>query len=140
MQIDYMLLADYVRQDNGVVHIMGAGIDTIQAPMVPTVQTLGVAARILFDAADEVGALHEASLSFVGSEPVLAVTVRFMTPPPANGVPSHWKTPLGIALLMPVPLPAYGDYTCELAIDGGAAIEPHSIDFRVIPRPEPAQA
>lgn len=31
-ELDYMLLADYVRQDGGVVHVMGAGVDTVTAP------------------------------------------------------------------------------------------------------------
>lgn len=37
-ELDYMVLADYVRQDGGVVHIMGAGVDTVFASAVPTVQ------------------------------------------------------------------------------------------------------
>ena len=36
-ELDYMVLADYVRQDNGVIHIMGAGMDTIATSAVPTV-------------------------------------------------------------------------------------------------------
>jgi hypothetical protein len=132
MRLDYMVLADYVRQDSGVVHIMGAGIDTIQAPLVPAVQPLGVAMRFSFDAADEVGRQHGVSLSFVGpDQPVLTTNSRFVTPPPAPGVPEHWRRALGVALQIAVPLPAYGDYSCELAVDGGNELR-QSIDFRVI--------
>jgi len=35
-ELDYMVLADYVRQDGGVIHIMGAGVDTVTAPVVPS--------------------------------------------------------------------------------------------------------
>ncbi len=49
-QLEYMVLAEYVRQDpTGLIHIMGAGIDTINAPVVPTVQPLGVALWMLPD-------------------------------------------------------------------------------------------
>ena len=48
-ELDYMVLADYVRQDAGVIHIMGAGVDTVTAPAVPTVQPFGVALRITED-------------------------------------------------------------------------------------------
>jgi hypothetical protein len=136
MQLDYMVLADYVRQDGGVVHILGAGIDTIAALQVPTVHQLGIALRFSFDAADQVGQQHDFTISFVGPEQrVVDVRGEFVTPPPAPGVPGHWRTGLGVALQVPVPLPAYGDYTCELAVDDDGTIEPHSIDFRVIPRP-----
>ena len=30
-ELDYMVLADYVRQDGGSIHIMGAGVDTVAA-------------------------------------------------------------------------------------------------------------
>lgn len=140
MQLDYMVLADYVRQDGGVTHIMGAGIDTVQAPHLPAARQIGVAVRISFDTADTVGERHQLTLSFVGPEsPLLSANAAFITPPPAPGVPDHWRTGLGIAFQVPVPLPAYGDYTCELAIDDGAEIDPRSIDFRVIPWPGPGQ-
>ena len=140
MQLDYMVLADYVRQDSGVVHIMGAGIDTIQAPHLPAVQQLGVALRISFDAADQVGQQHRVKLSFVGPQhSVLTAEAVLVTPPHPPEVPEHWRIGLGVALQMPVPLPAYGDYTCELAIDDGSEIDPRSIDFRVIPTPGQSQ-
>jgi uncharacterized protein YuzE len=31
-EIEYLILADYVRQDAGMTHIMGAGLDTITLP------------------------------------------------------------------------------------------------------------
>jgi Family of unknown function (DUF6941) len=134
MQLDYMVLADYVRQDNGVVHIIGAGIDTIQAPRLPSVQQLGVALRISFDAADQVGEEHRIKLSFVGPEhPVLTAEAILITPPHPPEVPEHWRIGVGVALQMAVPLSSYGDYTCEVAIDDGNEVDPRSFDFRVIP-------
>jgi hypothetical protein len=136
MQLDYMVLADYVRQDGGVIHILGAGIDTILAARVPAIQPLGIALRISFDAADPIGQQHHVKVSFVGPEkPVLTVEAPFSRPPQPPDVPEHWRTGLGVALQIPVPLPEYGDYACELVIDDGTEIDARSIDFRVIPPP-----
>jgi hypothetical protein len=138
-QLDYMVLADYVRQDAGVIHIMGAGVDTITHPVVPAVQPLGVALRISFDTTEQAGEEHRLTVTFVGpDQPVLGVSARFSTPPRPPGVPEHWRGALGIALQMPVPLPRYGDYSCELEIDDGAITK--SIDFRVVPPPILAQS
>lgn len=141
MQLDYMVLADYVRQDGGVINIMGAGIDTIQVARVPAVQPFGVALRLSFDVADPVGQEHHVRVSFAGPErSVLTIEAPFSRPPQPPGVPGHWRTGLGIALQLAVPLPDYGDYACELVIDDGAEIDARSIDFRVIARPIPPSA
>jgi len=130
-QLDYLVLADYVRQDSGVIHIMGAGVDTVIAPAVPTVQPFGVALRISFGTTEEPGEEHQLTVSFIGPDaPVLGANATFVTPPRAPGVPEHWRTGLGVALQIPVPLPQYGDYSCELDIDGGAITK--SYEFRVV--------
>jgi hypothetical protein len=128
-----MVLADYVRQDGGVVNIMGAGIDTISPPRVPVNQPIGIAVRISFDAADQVGQQHHVKISFVGpGHQVLTVEAHFVTPERPPGLPEHWRTSLGVASQLLVPLPSYGDYTCEFAVDDGSEIL-RSIDFRVVP-------
>src|SRR5215472_14877614 len=112
MQLDYMVLADYVRQDaSGAVTIVGAGVDTIGAPIVPTVQPLGIAMRMLFEATEEVGTQHRVLISFMTADgqKLLAANAAFATPPPPPGVPEHWKTAVGVALQIPVPIPSYGD-------------------------------
>lgn len=130
-ELDYMVLADYVRQDNGVIHIMGAGVDTIATPAVPTVQSLGVAVRLTFDTTEQPGDDHRLKLSFMGpDQPVLDVAATFITPPRPPGVPEHWKTGLGVALQIPVPLPQFGDYSCVLDIDDGSITK--AFEFRVI--------
>jgi hypothetical protein len=133
-ELDYMVLADYVRQEaNGVIHVMGAGVDTITTPTVPSVWHLGVALRIAFDTTERPGDNHSLTVSFVGPDkPVLDVNATFVTPPRPPGVPEHWKTGLGMALQIPVPLPQFGDYSCVLAIDGGAITK--SYELRVVQR------
>lgn len=135
-QLDYMVLADYVRQDSGVTHIMGAGIDTVIAASVPTARHVGIALRITFGTDEEVGAPHNLTVAFQAAdgERLLEAKSSFATPPPAPGIPAHWRTGLGIALQIPLPLPRYGDYSLELDIDDGVITK--SIDFRVVPRPD----
>ena len=131
-ELDYMVLADYVRQDDGVIHIMGAGVDTVVAPAVPTVQPFGVAARISFSTTEEPGEQHHLTVTFIGPDRrVLDASATFATPPRPPGVPEHWSTGLGIAAADCRPLPQYGDYSCELDIDDGAITKAY--DFRVIP-------
>src|SRR5579863_2181368 len=130
-ELDYMVLADYVRQDGGVIHIMGAGVDTVIAPSIPTVQPFGVALRIAFDTTEQVGDEHHFTVSFIGPDRrLLDARASFVTPPRPVGVPEHWKTGVGVAIQVPVPLPQYGDYSCDVSIDDGPSLK--SYDFRVI--------
>jgi len=133
-ELDYMVLADYVRQDHGVIHIMGAGVDTVFVPAVPAMQPFGVALRISFSTTEEPGEQHRLTVAFIGPDSrILDASATFITPPRPPGVPEHWRTGLGIAMQIAVPLPQYGDYSCELDIDDGAITKAY--EFRVI---EPA--
>src|SRR5271167_2720290 len=97
-ELDYMVLADYVRQDDGVIHIMGAGVDTVFAPVVPTVQPFGVALRISFGTTEEPGEEHRFTVTFIGPDNrILDANATFVTPPRQPGVPEHWRTGLGVA-------------------------------------------
>jgi hypothetical protein len=130
-QLDYMVLADYVRQDGGVMHIMGAGVDTVGTRAVPIVQPFGVALRLSFGTTEEPGEEHGLTVSFIGPDNrVLDANATFITPPRPPGVPEHWRTGLNVALQIPVPLPQFGDYSCELSIDDGAIT--NSFEFRVV--------
>ncbi|HEY5360305.1 MAG TPA: hypothetical protein VIJ82_21905 [Streptosporangiaceae bacterium] len=131
-ELDYMILADYVRQDGSTVHIMAAGVDTVFAPVVPTVQPFGIALRLTFGAEEEVGASHYLKITFQSAdgEQLLVARSVFNTPPPKPEVPEHWRTAMGLAIQIPVPLPRYGDYAFELDIDDGAITK--SIDVRAV--------
>lgn len=128
---DYVVLADYVRQDAGVVSIMAAGIDTFQVHP-PVAVPVGVAARITFDSTEEVGTEHLLELVFQGDDgPLLQTRNHFATPPKPAGVPAHWRTGIGIALRLALPFPRHGDYSLELAIDGDERLA-KSIDVRAV--------
>ncbi|MEV5412178.1 hypothetical protein AB0K60_25500 [Thermopolyspora sp. NPDC052614] len=130
-ELDYMVLADYVRTDNGNLHIMGAGIDTIIAAKLPAARNVGIALRLTFDSTERPGIDHRIELIFQSSDQVLAkVRGELKTPPKPDDVPVHWKTGVVTALQIGLPLPQYGDYSIELTLD-----DKHlkSIDLRVVP-------
>lgn len=131
-ELDYMVVADYVRADGGVIHIMSAGIDTVQPPVVPTVHPVGVALRITFGSDEEVDSDNSVRITFQSAdgEQLLVARAGLKTPSRSDGLPEHWRTGLGFALQMPIPLPRYGDYSFELDINDGQITK--SIDFRVI--------
>jgi hypothetical protein len=134
-ELDYVLLADYVRQENGFIHVMAAGVDTISVPSLPWIQPLGIAVRLSFGPTDQPGDEHTLAVSITGpAEPVLDRSAAFATPERPADVPAHWKTGLGIALQ---PLTSYGHYSCELDIDSGAITK--TIGLRVVPEDGPAE-
>ena len=137
-ELEYLVLADYVRQDYGATHIMGAGIDTFTIPegRMPVAVPVGVVARITFSSRDEVGAEHDVNLVFQrGGEDLLRLTQRFRTPPPAPGVPEHWRTALAIAFRMALPFPAHGDdYRLQVSLDDDPRLS-RSLDVRAVAPP-----
>jgi hypothetical protein len=136
-QMEYLVLADYVRQDAAATHIMGAGIDTFTVPegRLPVSVPVGVVARISFDVRDHVGAEHEVSLIFhgPGDSELLRLTQRLRTPPPAPGIPEHWRTAANLLFRgLLLPLPSYGnDYRLEVIMDDDPRLS-RSLDVRVV--------
>lgn len=136
-ELDYVVLADYVRQDGGAIHIMAAGIDTFSVPasQLPAAVPVGIAMRITFSSRDEVGALHEVALTFSGpGGDLLRATQNLPVPPPMPGVPDHWRTAVGIAIRIALPVPAHGDYALQVMLDDDPRLS-RRLDLRAI---EPA--
>ena len=131
-EIDYVVLAEYVRQDAGMIHIMGAGIDTFHVSQVPAAVQVGVAARISFGSTEVVGAEHRVDLVFQGPDgPLMEAGHQLVTPPKPPDVPEHWRTAVGLVWRLPLPLPRYGDYSLELIIDNDSDLA-KSIDVRAV--------
>ena len=51
-ELDFMVTADYVRAEGGVLHMIAAGFDVIFTPAVPAVRPVGVGLRLLVDVAE----------------------------------------------------------------------------------------
>jgi hypothetical protein len=141
-ELEYLVLAEYVRQDAGMTHIMGAGIDTFIVPedRLPVAVPVGLVARITFSVRDEVGAQHTVNLVFEGpgGEDLLTANQAFPTPSPAPGTPVHWRAALNVVSRFVLPLPTHGDYRLQVAIDDDPLMS-KSLDVRAI-GPQPGQS
>lgn len=130
-KLDFMIAGQYVRQTPGLLDILGAGIDTIHARFVPTSHAIGLAVRLRFDSTETPGEPHELVFIFHGDDKdLLTIRATIITPPRIEDVPMHWKTAVGIAIPLTLPIPQYGNYSLTLVIDGEPA---HDIDLRAIP-------
>jgi hypothetical protein len=137
--LEYVVLADYVRQDGGTVHIMAAGIDTftIPADRLPAAVPVGLVARIAFSIRDRVGEEHDINLTFSlvgeedGEEALLTANQRIATPPRMPGVPDHWRTGANVISRFALPIPRHGNYRLRLEIDDDPRLS-RMIDLRAI--------
>jgi hypothetical protein len=116
-RLDYAVLADYVRVEGGVAHVIAAGVDTIYAPELPTGQNLGLLFRILFTR-NECGRPHrfELILQDIDGERLTHLT-SVITPEWKEGVPVGWDYGLLGGLNFGIPLPRYGLYSFEILIN-----------------------
>jgi len=135
-QMEYLVLAEYIRQDAGVTHIMAVGIDTftIPADRLPARVGLSALARVSFDLTDQTGVEHDVSLIFRGAEGVelLRLTQRIPTPPPQPGVPRHWRTGAHLIFRFALPIPSHGnDYRLEVIMDDDPRLS-RSLDVRAV--------
>ena len=117
-ELDFMIISDFVRTDNGVLHIVAGGIDTIYTPAVPAVRSIGIGLRLEMSKW-ELTEDHQLRIIFQGTDGARIAEVDAAIPansaPPA---PAGRKTGVMAALNMPLPLPGYGDYSLELLVDG----------------------
>ena len=134
-ELDYAVLGDYVRAEQGVAHVMAAGIDTIYAPSVPTGQNLGLAARFTFTR-NECGRPHRIEIPFQGEDgDRLALLSVVVTPEWSPDLPIHWSKGGLVALNFAVPLPRYGLYSFEILVNDQSH---KTMPLRVL-RPEAAE-
>jgi len=121
-ELDFMVTADYVRVEGGVLHMIAAGFDTVWTPLVPAVRQVGVGLRILMDVA-EAREAHRLTLLYQGADGqvLLRIDGAFGPVGPEQPLPAPGR-PYGISagFNLPLPLPAFGDYSLELFLDDQA--------------------
>jgi hypothetical protein len=130
-QLDYAVLADYVRPEGGLAHGLGLGIDTIYAPDVPTGQNVGLLARLTFSR-QECGRQHRLEVIFQDQDGERLAEINATTQPEwVEDQPVGW--PMGVLLVLNfgVPLPAYGVYSFEMLLNDSLV---KSIPLRVVPQ------
>src|ERR1700676_839367 len=118
-ELDFMVTADFVRSEGGVLHMIAAGFDTLWVPAVPAAWPVGVGLRLLIDVA-EARERHRIALIYQDADghrlseifgTVGPIAPDQPLPPPGRpfGVPMAFNTLL--------PIPRYGDYSLELFLD-----------------------
>lgn len=118
-ELDFMVIADYVRADAGVLHMVGAGFDTVQLPTVPGALRAGIGLRILLDVA-EAREPHPFTLIFQNADGArLAEVTGVVGPVAADAPPPPPGRPYGVVLALNtlLPVPAFGDYSLDLILD-----------------------
>ncbi len=117
-ELDFMVVADYVRAEGGVLHMIAAGFDTMYAASVPVMRQIGVGMRLTMTTTELVYE-HDVELVFQDADGKRISQVHgTINPQPSAQAPPLGR-PLGIAMAfnLVVPVPAYGDYSLELLID-----------------------
>ena len=117
-EVDFVIVADYVRMDDGVLHIVGGGIDRISAATVPTAQNLGLGLRLLFTR-NECERPHELEIVFQDEDGAHLVEARLtLVPKIPPGFPAGFLVPFTVNANLGVALPRYGHYSFEILLDG----------------------
>jgi hypothetical protein len=123
-RVDYMLIADYVRSEAGVMHMIAGGFDQIRTMAVPVARNVGIASRIMLTRAE---CEYPLSLQFVfqragqDEDPlaVFAAEIEAQWPPDEVELAGRGDE-VGVILSLNVGLllPDYGQYELHLKYEG----------------------
>src|SRR5260370_35353690 len=116
-QLDFMIVADFVRAEGAVLHMIAAGIDTIYTPVVPALHRLGVGIRLTMTPAE--AQYHhqiEITLQTEDGERLAQVNGGFAPPGDVPELPPGVRPSIAIPFNMNIPLPAYGRDSLKLLV------------------------
>jgi hypothetical protein len=134
-ELDFALVADYVRTEGGIAHAVGAGIDTVFAAEVPTGQNIGILIRLKFTR-QECDRPHRLEVIFQDVDGGrLAGLTTVITPTWSPELPVGWRQSVIGGFNVGIPLPDYGLYAFEILVNDNMV---KSIPIRLIAPPEPA--
>ena len=116
--LDFAILADYVRAENGLLHLIAGGVDTIYTERVPAVQNLGLGLRFLLTPG-ETGRTHALEIIFQDEdgERIFETTADVTPVRPSNHTPGE-RIGFLAALNLFLPLPREGRYSFEILFNG----------------------
>jgi hypothetical protein len=135
-QVEYALLGDFVRAEQGIAHMIGAGIDTVHAAQVPTGHNIGLLSRITFTR-NECGRPHRIEIIFQDADGQrLAQIDASVSPEYRENLPPGWPVGVLMGFNIGLPLPNYGVYSFEILVNDTSH---KSIALRVAPPPDAAE-
>lgn len=120
-ELDFAILADYVRSDGGVGHLVAGGIDHIYVQQVPAGQNVGLLLRIDFTR-NECGRPHavEVFAQDEDGERLLHLSGTVL-PNWSDDWPANWRSKVLVAFNFGLPLPRLGVYEIEVLINDTSA-------------------
>lgn len=132
-EFGYALICEYVRVDANVAHIVGANVDTLIAPHVPTGDNFGVLVAVVFTPDEQETQLpfevvfrsHEEADRIVQVAGVVYPTVR-------PDIPEDWPQYELIGLNLGLYFPSHGRYVIEVFLDGQLE---KALNLRAVPPP-----
>jgi hypothetical protein len=133
-ELDFMIISDYVRAESGVLHMIAAGFDTITTRTMPATRSVGIGLSLKL-LRSETTEHHTLRLIFhdTGGARIAEIGADLPARSEVRNVPPGRKVGIVAALNMSLPLPAYGDYSLELLVDGNSKKE---IPIHVVPPTE----
>jgi hypothetical protein len=131
-QIEYALLADHVRQEGGLAHILAANINTLVVEEVPAPWNLGIliVVRQEDEQPGDTSAIRILFRTESGTELVQIDATLTLNPSPDH--PDDWPRFAMFALNFGIVVPEHGNYAFDLSIDGATQ---RTLNVRVI-RPQ----
>ena len=116
-ELELAVLADFVRQEGGLGHLVAANVDTVTAPQVPAGRNFGLFATMKFTR-NECGRPHRFEVFFQDIDGNrLAEISSVIEAQWDKTLPVGWRTTGVIALNIGLPLPAYGEYAIEILVN-----------------------
>lgn len=120
-ELDFMIVADYVRAEGALLHMIAAGVDTIFAAAVPALHRLGVGIRLTMTPA-EAAYHHQIEIILQTEDGVRVAQINggFEAQGDVPALPPGVRPSIAIPFNINVPLPVYGRYSLELLVDGNS--------------------
>lgn len=116
------LLADAATVREGLLHVLGAGVNIVRRPSYPG--PLGLSLAILFEVSSDGEPQHAIHVRLTGDDDILlaevVATTTELPPPPTAGLPA--LVPVAISLNA-VLLPRAGRYRIGMSVDGEPAAD-----------------
>ena len=116
-ELDFALLAEHVRMDQGVAHILGGGWDGLVISELPTTVNVSLLAKIGFHRA-ECGRPHRVEVLFQDEDGGRLVHFTITLEPEwTDGYPLTWKSGEQFKLGFPLSFSRYGLYDCLILLN-----------------------
>jgi len=114
-ELDYAMVADFAKvEDDGALTLVGAHRATVRVAATPTQHVLYVAGRLFMARREPPALLSLGAVTPDGEVPVVAQWPVEPVGPLAEG----GRLPVCFAVTLMAPVPAAGDYTLALSVNG----------------------